>query len=369
MKYYIGRIHNEDVLKILKEENEFSFDSPGANKILTEDRIKKWTEKYRITRSEDYSGMKSFRGMLNCEPDTLILMLGTNHWDAGDAVDGGTIIGYGLTRENPYRFEDGGDYWRHRLRFKSLALFLKGDSPMPYLHINNFPTDVKTLRSRFYKDHQGIVESIVSNLGGLLEPEATKSLLMVRIGKKSGNLSLWRDDTAPLEKEGKPVTLKKVPYPKIQAGKVEDRIKPGLAFAKGIDYDLKHRYLSQRGRAGERAVVEYEKRILISKNLPDLAEKVELVAETKGDGLGFDILSFNEDGSEKHIEVKTTRGDSNEPFFLTNHEIEHSKKYSQCYVLYRIYDWGKDPKFFEIYGNIEETSCHIVPSEYRCYPE
>ena len=39
----------------------------------------------------------------------------------------------------------------------------------------------------------------------------------------------------------------------------------------------------------------------------DLAAKVEWVAETCGDGLGFDVLSFDEaDDSERFIEVKTT---------------------------------------------------------------
>jgi hypothetical protein len=39
----------------------------------------------------------------------------------------------------------------------------------------------------------------------------------------------------------------------------------------------------------------------------DLAQKVEWVAVTIGEGLGFDVLSFDaDDGSERLIEVKTT---------------------------------------------------------------
>ena len=41
---------------------------------------------------------------------------------------------------------------------------------------------------------------------------------------------------------------------------------------------------------------------------PDLAEKVIHVSQIEGDGAGYDIKSFHEDGTVKYIEVKTTRG-------------------------------------------------------------
>jgi hypothetical protein len=41
----------------------------------------------------------------------------------------------------------------------------------------------------------------------------------------------------------------------------------------------------------------------------DLANRIEHVANSKGDYLGFDILSFEADEREKLIEVKTTRLD------------------------------------------------------------
>jgi hypothetical protein len=53
--------------------------------------------------------------------------------------------------------------------------------------------------------------------------------------------------------------------------------------------------------------MEVEKRRLRDARRDDLARRVEWVASTVGDGLGFDILSFDElDGSERFIEVKTT---------------------------------------------------------------
>jgi Domain of unknown function (DUF3883) len=41
----------------------------------------------------------------------------------------------------------------------------------------------------------------------------------------------------------------------------------------------------------------------------DLAAKARHVSQIEGDGAGYDIESFEIDGTPKFIEVKTTRGD------------------------------------------------------------
>ena len=61
------------------------------------------------------------------------------------------------------------------------------------------------------------------------------------------------------------------------------------------------------GQAGEIAVLRRERSALQRLARTDLAHKVEHVSQTVGDGLAFDILSFDERGEEKFIEVKTTR--------------------------------------------------------------
>ena len=67
------------------------------------------------------------------------------------------------------------------------------------------------------------------------------------------------------------------------------------------------------GKAGEKAAFEYEKQRLRSLGQDDLSRRVEWVAETQGDGLGYDIHSFDVvDGLvvDRYIEVKTTRYNS-----------------------------------------------------------
>ena len=60
------------------------------------------------------------------------------------------------------------------------------------------------------------------------------------------------------------------------------------------------------GAAGEEFVVRFEVARLAHAGKEGLAGKVERVSETRGDGLGFDVLSFDESGRERLIEVKTT---------------------------------------------------------------
>jgi hypothetical protein len=61
------------------------------------------------------------------------------------------------------------------------------------------------------------------------------------------------------------------------------------------------------GIAGEKLVLEFEHQRLWKAGKKDLADRVEHVAQTKGDYLGFDVLSFETDGRERPIEVKMTR--------------------------------------------------------------
>lgn len=52
----------------------------------------------------------------------------------------------------------------------------------------------------------------------------------------------------------------------------------------------------------------------------DLADPVRWTAVRDGDGFGFDIASFEHDGRERLIEVKTTNGWERTPFHVTRSE-------------------------------------------------
>ena len=100
------------------------------------------------------------------------------------------------------------------------------------------------------------------------------------------------------------------------------------------------------GLAGELLVLEYEQRRLHEAGAKKLAEKIEHISKEKGDGAGFDILSFDFDGRERYIEVKTTAYVAETPFFVTPNEISFSDEQPDQFQLYRLYAFRKAPRMF-----------------------
>jgi len=89
------------------------------------------------------------------------------------------------------------------------------------------------------------------------------------------------------------------------------------------------------GIAGEELVIQYEKRWLENRGLIDLAEKVKKVK----DGLGYDILSFSDDGKPKYIEVKTTNDSVQTPFYYSDNERLFGVIHVSNYLIYRLYNY------------------------------
>ncbi len=111
------------------------------------------------------------------------------------------------------------------------------------------------------------------------------------------------------------------------------------------------------GLAGERLVVEHEKRLLIDAGKPELAQKVEHVSLTRGDGLGYDILSFTPSGDRLLIEVKTTTGDRDSPFYISPNELNCSHCNASRYKLVRIHDFNiqtGNGQAYELYGDLNK---------------
>lgn len=116
------------------------------------------------------------------------------------------------------------------------------------------------------------------------------------------------------------------------------------------DFDGKHKKQKILGDLGENYVLNYEKDKLNELGLKDLAKKVKNVAKEEGDGKGYDILSFDPNThQEMHIEVKTTKGKAEEPFYVTRNELEVSEKDKEKYYLYRVYNLNKNDKTFDFY--------------------
>lgn len=127
--------------------------------------------------------------------------------------------------------------------------------------------------------------------------------------------------------------------------------------------DFRNRTL---GTAGEEFVLNVEKRRLAAEGRLDLAKTVEWVAKEKGDGAGYDILSFDVSGRKRLIEVKTTNGSARTPFFLTRNERDLSQERSVDWRLYRVHSFATAPRIFELHAPLE-NAVSLVPETWRAF--
>lgn len=108
-----------------------------------------------------------------------------------------------------------------------------------------------------------------------------------------------------------------------------------------VDYQDLNKKKKIYGDLGELIVLNYEKDKLNSLGLYNLSKKVEHTSLIKGDKYGYDIQSFNEDGEEIFIEVKTTKQKKEMDFFLSQNELEVANEMNnqnKKYYVYRIYN-------------------------------
>ncbi|MBP6870441.1 MAG: DUF3883 domain-containing protein [Bacteroidales bacterium] len=120
------------------------------------------------------------------------------------------------------------------------------------------------------------------------------------------------------------------------------------------------------GMIGEKIVVEFERRKLISIGKERLADKIEWISQEQGDGAGFDILSKYPNGKDKFIEVKSTKLSKEAPFYFTRNELHFSAQHAQDYHLYRLFNLNEEAKMFIRKGDLG-TICHAVPIAYQGY--
>lgn len=120
----------------------------------------------------------------------------------------------------------------------------------------------------------------------------------------------------------------------------------------------------QLGRQGEELALRYERKRLISGGREDLAIKLEWTSEERGDGAGYDIASFELDGRERLIEVKTTNGPGRTPFYLSENERAFSEERPDAFRLMRLYNFIAGPAAFELEPPLAEWLT-LRPTNYR----
>jgi hypothetical protein len=143
---------------------------------------------------------------------------------------------------------------------------------------------------------------------------------------------------------------------------------PGAIYNPGgVNYLEREARNQSLGEAGEQFVLHFERARLIHAGKETYADRVEQVSATVGPSAGFDIRSFEEDGSDCFIEAKTTKYGKDTPFFVTPNELRFSRDHSSRYFLYRIFRFRKTPRLFALQGHLQER-CILQPSEFLARP-
>jgi len=133
-----------------------------------------------------------------------------------------------------------------------------------------------------------------------------------------------------------------------------------------INYLEREQKNCRLGFLGEELVLSYEKWNLIKQGKNNLADSVEWISNDQGDGAGFDILSRNLNGTDKYIEVKTTRLRKETPFYFTRNELQFSIENSDNYHLYRLFNFENKMGMFIKNGSFDKI-CHHTPMSYKGY--
>jgi len=155
---------------------------------------------------------------------------------------------------------------------------------------------------------------------------------------------------------GTPPTLANEPSP------VDPKFLAAIASKVDVaERDARNRAL---GKAGEERAFYHERITLAAAGRSDLAKLVRWSAIEDGDGLGYDIRSFDVDGRDRLLEVKTTNGWDRTPFHISRNELAVANERRDVWYLMRLYDFARDPRAFEIRPPLERH-VELTPTSFQ----
>ncbi len=139
---------------------------------------------------------------------------------------------------------------------------------------------------------------------------------------------------------GPPPTLTNRPPP--------DELEQMLHIARKFDVAARDDRNRALDKAGEKRVLRHERDTLTAAGREDLARKICWVSEEDGDGAGYDIASFDADGRQRLIKVKTTRGWERTPFHISRNELAAADERRDEWCVFRLWKLARTPKAFEL---------------------
>ncbi len=151
------------------------------------------------------------------------------------------------------------------------------------------------------------------------------------------------------------------------------------AGTSNTDYQKLQEENTKLGKRGEELVMREEKKRLSAEERQYLADNVDHVS-LKDNSAGYDIKSFNADGTERYIEVKATRQkySKSAQFCITANEIITADEYKEKYFIYIVFkadtikpecmvvDNPSDQWKHSLYENLaQECGISLMPTVFR----
>lgn len=160
-----------------------------------------------------------------------------------------------------------------------------------------------------------------------------------------------------------PIEVVEVPIPDLSSErpKIERTVERIAKKYNQAERDARNRKL---GALGEELVLMRERQKLLQAGKDHLATKVRHVSKEDGDGLGYDIKSFDISGEDRLIEVKTTNGPATTDFFLSRTECEVAAEKPEVWRLHRVHLFETSPRIFVLPPPLDR-SVRLVAENWR----
>jgi len=136
------------------------------------------------------------------------------------------------------------------------------------------------------------------------------------------------------------------------------------------DFEKREKRLRRIGDRGESIVFALEEQRLIQAGKTNLANRVKHISQ-EDDGAGFDILSYDEDGMERQIEVKaTSAANLADGFYISSNELEKSATLGNYYIYLVFSAMSKKPEIFQMkHPSLKSDAFALVPVIYNVMPK
>lgn len=135
----------------------------------------------------------------------------------------------------------------------------------------------------------------------------------------------------------------------------------------GVDFLAREQRNRSLATAGQKFVLAFERERLRAQGLDSHADAIEHVTADDGDGPGYAIHSYGLDGSDRLIEVKTTRYGRETPFHVSAHEVAMSRRHGSRFWVYRVFSFRERPRLYMLHGALDQGTT-LEPTEYRATP-